>query len=71
MKHLRSFGRLLLALARELADENAYQRHLAAHGRVHSPEEWRHFCEHHLRAKYMRAKCCGLAAAVIAIWGSF
>ena len=28
--------RLVLALLRELADENAYQRHLAAHGRTHS-----------------------------------
>ena len=31
---MRRFARLLLALLRELADENAYQRHLAAHGRT-------------------------------------
>jgi hypothetical protein len=49
---------LLLALLREIADENAYQRHLAAHGRAHSGAEWRHFSEERLRAKYARAKCC-------------
>lgn len=47
-----------MALLRELADENAYARHLRAHGREHSPEEWRRFCEERLRSKYMRAKCC-------------
>jgi len=47
-----------MALLRELADENAYQRHLAAHGLTHSGEEWRRFSELHLRAKYSRAKCC-------------
>jgi hypothetical protein len=51
-------GALMLALLRELADENAYQRHLAAHGRTHSPQEWRHFFKHRLEAKYARAKCC-------------
>ena len=30
MKHWRALGRFLLALARELSDENAYRRHLAA-----------------------------------------
>jgi hypothetical protein len=55
---MRRFGKLLLALLRELADENSYQRHLAASGREHSAAEWRHFCEHRLRAKYARAKCC-------------
>lgn len=54
----RRLGRLLLAVLREISDENAYQRHLAAHGRPHSGAEWRHFCEHRLRAKYARAKCC-------------
>jgi hypothetical protein len=47
-----------MALLRELADENAYQRHLTAHGLTHSGAEWRRFSEHHLRAKYARAKCC-------------
>jgi hypothetical protein len=31
---------------------------LAARQRRHSGDEWRHFCEHRLRAKYSRAKCC-------------
>ena len=55
---MRRFGSLILALLRELADENAYQRHLTAHGRAHSPAEWRRFSEERLRAKYQRAKCC-------------
>ncbi len=55
---MRRVARLVMALLRELADENAYARHLAAHGRTHSPEEWRRFSEERLRAKYMRAKCC-------------
>jgi hypothetical protein len=48
--------RLLIRLLRELADENAYQRHLD--GRAPSKEEWRRFSEERLRAKYARAKCC-------------
>jgi hypothetical protein len=55
---MRRFARLVLSLLRELADENAYARHLAAHGRPHSGEEWRRFSEERLRAKYARAKCC-------------
>jgi hypothetical protein len=58
MRGLRRFGRLVLALLREIADENAYRRHLAAHGREHSGVEWRRFSEERLRAKYARAKCC-------------
>ena len=45
------------SLLRELADENAYARHLAAHGRTHSAAEWREFCEERLNSKYARAKC--------------
>ncbi len=55
---LRRVGAILLAILRELADENAYRRHLAAHGRYHSREEWRRFRECRHRAKYARAKCC-------------
>jgi hypothetical protein len=47
-----------MALLRELADENAYRRHLEAHGRAHSGDEWRRFSEERMRAKYARAKCC-------------
>ena len=60
---MKRFARLVWSLLRELADENAYERHLSAHGRPHSPAEWRRFSEERLRAKYARAKysrakCC-------------
>jgi hypothetical protein len=55
---LRGVLRLLLGLLRELADENAYARHLKAQGCEHSGDEWRRFSDAHLRAKYLRAKCC-------------
>jgi len=55
---MRRLTRLLLALFRELADENAYRRHLAVHRREPSPEEWRRFSDERFRAKYARAKCC-------------
>jgi hypothetical protein len=48
----------MLALLRELSDENAYQRYLAAEQREHSAEEWRKFSEARLHAKYFRPKCC-------------
>jgi len=49
---------IVIGLLRELSDENAYRRHLAAHGRSHSPEEWRRFCDRRFQARYRRAKCC-------------
>jgi hypothetical protein len=55
---VRRIARLILAILRELADENAYQRHLAVHGRSHSAAEWRKFSEEQMRAKYSRTKCC-------------
>lgn len=58
MNLLRRLGRLVLATLREIGDENAYSRHLAAHGRQHSAGEWRRFSEERMRAKYARAKCC-------------
>ena len=58
MKQLRAFATILLGLFRELADENAYRRHLMSHGLVHSAEEWRKFADQRFRAKYARAKCC-------------
>jgi hypothetical protein len=48
----------LLTLLREIADENAYQRHLSAHGRVHSAEEWRRFSDARLAQKFAQGKCC-------------
>ena len=70
MKRWKALGRFLLTLARELSDENAYRRHLAAHGCVHSGEEWRKFSEHHLKAKYTRAKCCGFLLAALFLAGA-
>ena len=58
MKAIRRFGQLALELLRELADENAYRRHLQAHSRAHSGAEWRRFSEERMREKYARAKCC-------------
>lgn len=58
---MRWLRRLLAGFAelfREIGDENAYERHLAACGREPSPEEWRRFSDERFRAKYQRAKCC-------------
>src|SRR5262249_59506914 len=55
---MRRIGRLILALLRELSDENAYRRYLATEGRTHSGAEWRKFSEQRFRAKYIRAKRC-------------
>jgi hypothetical protein len=58
MSWVTAVGRLVWRLLRELSDEGAYERHLRAHARPHSPEEWRRFSDHRLRAKYQRPKCC-------------
>jgi hypothetical protein len=58
MSLLKRAGLLLWELLRELSDENAYRRHLAYHGRLDSPEEWRRFSDQRLQAKYVRPKCC-------------
>jgi hypothetical protein len=58
MTRLRRFGRLVLALLRELAGERAYKRHLASHGRAHSAAEWRRFSDERLRAESTRPRCC-------------
>jgi hypothetical protein len=58
MKRLRRFASLILDLLREIGDENAYRRHLEAHGCKHSGAEWRRFSEERMRNKYARAKCC-------------
>jgi hypothetical protein len=55
---MKKIARLVLSLLRELADENAYKRHLIAHSKAHSREEWRRFSDERLRSKYARAKCC-------------
>ncbi len=58
MKQARALWRILAGLLKELSDESAYERHLKAHGALHSAEEWRRYCEHRLKAKYSRARCC-------------
>ncbi len=55
---MRAFLRGLLTLLREIADENAYQRHLQAHNRLHSAEEWRRFCDERLARKFAQGRCC-------------
>ena len=55
---IRRVGALLMGLLREIGDENAYRRHLKAHGCEASGAEWRRFSEERMRAKYARAKCC-------------
>jgi hypothetical protein len=58
IKLLRRIALGILELLREIADENAYARHLSARGVEPSPKEWRRFSDERLRAKYQRAKCC-------------
>ncbi len=55
---LRRFLAGVLALLREIGDQNAYARHLAAHGLADSGAEWRRFSDARFRDKYARAKCC-------------
>jgi hypothetical protein len=55
---LRSVFRGLMDLLREIGDQNAYSRHLAAHDLTHSAAEWRRFSDERFRSKYQRAKCC-------------
>jgi hypothetical protein len=55
---LAAAGQLVLGLLRELSDENAYARYLAARGEAPSAAAWRAFSDERLCAKYKRAKCC-------------
>ncbi|MCC7010823.1 MAG: hypothetical protein IT184_18570 [Acidobacteria bacterium] len=54
----RQAARLVVDLCRELSDERAYERHLAAHRTAHSPDEWRRFCDERLKARFARGRCC-------------
>jgi len=58
MTLMRTCWRMLLTLLKELADENAYQRHLAAHGVPHSAEQWRKFSDERLLGRFVRPRCC-------------
>lgn len=55
---MKQILRYLVTLARELADENAYERHLKVTGRSHSPAEWRSFIDGKHARKFRNAKCC-------------
>ena len=43
MRRMRKLARLFWEMLREIGDERAYERHLAAHHRPHSAAEWRRF----------------------------
>ena len=58
MRRLRALGNLLLAVLRELADENAYRRHLEMYGLTHSEAAWRAFADERAKLRYSRPKCC-------------
>ena len=58
MKFLQRAARLLIALARELSDENGYRRFLQTSGRTHSGPEWRAYIDRRHRRKFQNAKCC-------------
>ena len=58
MKKVRAFCGMVLSLLRELADENAYRRHLNMCGLTHSPEVWRAFSDERAKMRYSRPKCC-------------
>jgi hypothetical protein len=55
---MRALLKGLLSLLREIGDQNAYQRHLEAHGVAASGAEWRKFSDERFRQKYAKAKCC-------------
>lgn len=58
MRLLRKLLEVARHLARELSDENAYERHLRLTGHAHSAAEWRAFSDRRHRRKYRNAKCC-------------
>ena len=58
MKWMKALLSVVRDLARELADENAYARHLAHSNAQHSAEEWRRFSDAKLTRKYQQGKCC-------------
>ena len=58
MKYFYALCRVIAAILREISDASAYQRHLLASGRPHSPDEWRRFWDGRLQRKFQRARCC-------------
>jgi hypothetical protein len=58
MKLLRHIFDVVRGLARELSDENGYERYLRASGRARSRDAWKAFSDLRHRKKYQNAKCC-------------
>jgi hypothetical protein len=54
----RTLVNIIKGILAELTDQTAYQRHLEAHGTVHSAEAWRRFQDEHGQARARRPKCC-------------
>jgi hypothetical protein len=54
----RAVAQIISGIIAEISDQNAYQRHLAAHGTVHSPDEWRRFQDQQSAANSRRPRCC-------------
>jgi len=54
----KAVAQIIRGIVSEISYHNAYRRHLAAHGAVHSPEQWRRFQDEHAAANSRRARCC-------------
>jgi hypothetical protein len=54
----KAVAQIISGIVAEISDQNAYRRHLAAHGTVHSPDEWRRFQDENAAANSRRARCC-------------
>lgn len=54
----KAVAQILTGVLDELSDQNAYRRHLAAHGALHSPDAWRRFQDEQACAQSRRPKCC-------------
>lgn len=54
----KAVAQIISGIVAEISDQNAYRRHLAAHGVVHSPEQWRRFQDEHAAASSRRPRCC-------------
>lgn len=55
---MKAFLKGFWYLLKEIGDQNAYARHLAAHRVADTPVEWRKFSDERFRQKYSKAKCC-------------
>jgi len=54
----KAVAQIISGIVAEISDQNAYRRHLVAHGAVHSPEQWRRFQDEHAAASSRRPRCC-------------